>query len=121
MILKLLPISILQCMLLSGGQVLMKYGLTKAGDFSFTWQYFVRLFTNWQFISCGLCYGAGSILWMYIIKHFPLQHGLSDGEPELRDGYVCSHHLLPRADTYDQMDRGVPDHVWMCADCKMKR
>ena len=59
-------------MLLSGGQVLMKYGLTKAGDFSFTWQYFVRLFTNWQFISCGLCYGAGSILWMYIIKHFPL-------------------------------------------------
>lgn len=71
MILKLLPISILQCMLLSGGQVLMKYGLTKAGDFSFTWQYFVRLFTNWQFICCGLCYGAGSILWMYIIKHFP--------------------------------------------------
>ena len=57
MILKLLPISILQCMLLSGGQVLMKYGLTKAGDFSLTWQYFVRL--------------AGSILWMYIIKHFP--------------------------------------------------
>lgn len=71
MILKLLPISILQCMLLSGGQVLMKYGLTKAGAFSFTWDYFVRLFTNWQFISCGLCYGAGSILWMYIIKHFP--------------------------------------------------
>ena len=67
MILKLLPISILQCMLLSGGQVLMKYGLTKAGDFSLTWQYFLRLFTNWQFICCGLCYGAGSILWMYII------------------------------------------------------
>ena len=58
-------------MLLSGGQVLMKYGLTKAGDFSFTGQYFLRLFTNWQFICCGLCYGAGSILWMYIIKHFP--------------------------------------------------
>ena len=49
-------------MLLTGGQVLMKYGLTRAGDFSFT---------NWQFICCGLCYGAGSILWMYIIKHFP--------------------------------------------------
>lgn len=71
MILKLLPISILQCMLLSGGQVLMKYGLMKAGAFSFTWQYFHRLLFNWQFISCGLCYGAGSILWMYIIKHFP--------------------------------------------------
>ena len=34
MILKLLPISLLQCMLLTGGQVLMKYGLLKAGDFS---------------------------------------------------------------------------------------
>jgi undecaprenyl phosphate-alpha-L-ara4N flippase subunit ArnE len=58
-------------MLLSGGQVLMKFGLTKAGDFSWSWDYFGRLFINWQFISCGNCYGAGSILWMYIIKNFP--------------------------------------------------
>ncbi len=71
MILKLLPVSLLQCMLLSGGQVLMKIGLTKAGDFSWTWAYFGRLFINWQFCSCGICYGVGSILWMYIIKNFP--------------------------------------------------
>jgi len=71
MILRLLPIALLQCLLLSSGQVLMKFGLTKAGDFSWSVQYFERLFTAWQFISCGLCYGAGSILWMYIIKHFP--------------------------------------------------
>lgn len=50
----------------------MKFGLTKAGDFSFTWRYFGRLFINWQFDLCGLCFGAGSILWMYIIKHYPL-------------------------------------------------
>ena len=72
MILKLLPISLIQCMLLTGGQVLMKYGLTKAGDFSWSWQYFGRLLLNWQFIGCGICYGIGSILWMYIIKHFPI-------------------------------------------------
>lgn len=71
MILKLLPLSLLQCLLLSGGQVLMKYGLTKAGDFSWSWGYIGRLLWNWQFCACGLCYGAGSILWMYIIKHFP--------------------------------------------------
>ena len=71
MILRLLPISILQCLLLTGGQVLMKYGLTKVGDFSMSFSYFIRLFSNWQFICCGLCFGAGSILWMYIIKHFP--------------------------------------------------
>ena len=71
MLLKLLPLSILQCILLSGGQVLMKFGLTKAGDFAFSWEYFHRLFWNWQFIGCGIFYGAGSILWMYIIKNFP--------------------------------------------------
>lgn len=71
MILRLLPISILQCVLLSGGQVLMKYGLMKAGDFSWTWGYFAGLLLNWQFICCGVCYGTASVLWMYIIKNFP--------------------------------------------------
>ena len=71
MILKLLPISLIQCMLLVGGQVLMKFGLNKAGDFSWTWHYFGRLLFNWQFFTCGICFAAGSILWMYIIKHFP--------------------------------------------------
>ena len=51
--------------------MLLKYGLTKVGAFSWTAHYFVRLFTNWQFASCGLCYGLASILWMYIVKHFP--------------------------------------------------
>lgn len=71
MILKLIPISIMQCTLLSGGQVLMKYGLMKAGDFSWTSRYFYRLLINWQFIGCGICYGLASILWMYILKNFP--------------------------------------------------
>lgn len=71
MILKLLPISILQCLLLTGGQVLMKFGLQKAGDFSWSWSYFGRLFINWQFASCGVCFALGSVLWMYIIKNFP--------------------------------------------------
>ena len=22
--------------------------------------------------ACGLCFGAGSLLWMYILKHYPL-------------------------------------------------
>lgn len=71
MLLKLLPISLIQCLLLSGGQVLMKIGLTKAGVFSMSVGYFGRLLLNWQFICCGICYGAGSVLWMYIVKHFP--------------------------------------------------
>jgi len=66
-----MPISLLQCLLLSGGQVFMKFGLNKAGNFSWTWDYFQKLFINWQFICCGICYGLGSVLWMYIINKFP--------------------------------------------------
>ena len=84
MILKLLPLALLQCILLTSGQVLMKIGLTKVGDFSFTWDYFARLFTNWQFCCCGLCYAAGSILWMYIVKHFPF----SMADPMVSLSYV---------------------------------
>lgn len=71
MLLRLFPLALLQCLLLSGGQVLLKFGLTRAGDFSWTLAYFGRLFVNWQFCCCGICYGAGSVLWMFIIKHFP--------------------------------------------------
>ena len=71
MILRLLPISLLQSLLLSSGQVFLKYGLTKAGDFAWSSSYFKSLFFNLHFISSGICYGLGSVLWMYIIKHYP--------------------------------------------------
>lgn len=29
------------------------------------------LLSNWQFAASGICYGAGSLLWMYILKNFP--------------------------------------------------
>ncbi len=63
---------LLQNSLLSGGQILMKMGLTQAGDFSFTLSYFMRLLTNIPFILCGVLFTASSILWMYTIKVFPL-------------------------------------------------
>lgn len=71
MLIRLLSLALIQSILLSGGQVLMKIGLTKAGDFSITFAYFYRLFINLPFFCCGLCYAAASVLWMYIIKHFP--------------------------------------------------
>ena len=45
--------------------------MMKTDDFNWSWNYFYNLLTNWQFMACGICYGAGSILWMYIIKNFP--------------------------------------------------
>lgn len=68
---RLIILSLLQCLLLSGGQVLLKFALMKTGDFAWTKAFWGSLFTNWQFAACGLCYAAGSLLWMYILKYFP--------------------------------------------------
>ena len=69
---KLLSLSLLQCILLSSGQVLLKFSLQKMLPFGWTREFWMSLFGNWQFAACGLCYGAGSLLWMWILKKFPL-------------------------------------------------
>ena len=68
----LLLLALVQSMLLAGGQVFLKFALQRMEPFSWTWHFFAgSVFANWQFALCGLCYGAGSVLWFYIIKNFP--------------------------------------------------
>lgn len=64
-------LAIIQSLLLAGGQVLLKFALQRMAPFGWNATFFHSFFTNWHFAACGLCYGAGSILWFYIIKHFP--------------------------------------------------
>ena len=68
---RLLLISILQSLLLCGGQVLLKYALLRMGAFSWSVAFFVRNLTNWWFLACGVCYGCATALWLYILKTFP--------------------------------------------------
>lgn len=68
---RLLTLSVIQSLLLSGGQVLLKFALEKMGSFEWTWAFFGRLLVNWWFLGCGLCYAGGTVLWMYILKRFP--------------------------------------------------
>lgn len=68
---QLFLLAILQSLLLSGGQVFLKIALGRMEPFGWNWSFFSSVLLNWQFATCGLCYGAGSILWLYIIKHFP--------------------------------------------------
>ena len=67
----LLVLAIIQSLLLAGGQVLLKFALNRMLPFAWTFDFWKSVFANWQFAACGLCYGAGSILWFYIIKNFP--------------------------------------------------
>ena len=62
---KLIILAIIQSALLSVGQVFLKFGLAKMSAFGWNWQF-------WQFALSGICFGTGSLLWMYIIKNYPL-------------------------------------------------
>ena len=39
--------------------------------FSWSRDFLASLLVNWQFAASGLFFGAASLLWMYIVKHFP--------------------------------------------------
>jgi len=68
---QLLVLAIIQSLLLAGGQVFLKLALARMEPFGWNWQFWGTLLVNWQFATCGLLYGAGTVLWLYIIKHFP--------------------------------------------------
>ena len=69
---RLLPLALIQSMLLALGQVTLKISLQQLGAFAWTRHFFARAFTNLWFATCGLCFGLSSLLWMYIVKHYPL-------------------------------------------------
>lgn len=64
--------AVLQSVLLTGGQVFLKYALARMPAFEWTRAFWWSLLANWQFAACGLMFGAASLLWMYMLKMFPL-------------------------------------------------
>lgn len=72
MITRLIPLAVLQSLVLTMGQVLLKIALCKMLPFSWSTSFWKSVFFNWQFALCGICFALASVLWMYIIKHFPL-------------------------------------------------
>ena len=65
-------LSIIQSSFLAGGQVFLKFALQKMLPFSWTREFWGSLVVIWQFGCCGLLFSSSSILWMYIVKHYPL-------------------------------------------------
>jgi len=70
--LRLLALALVQSALLALGQVTLKVSLQQLGAFSWSLAFFSRAFTCVWFALCGLCFALSSVLWMYIVKHFPL-------------------------------------------------
>ncbi len=65
-------LAIVQSALLAGAQVFLKFALMKMHPFGWTKEFWLNLLTNWQFACCGVFFASSSVLWMYIVKHYPL-------------------------------------------------
>ena len=68
---RILPFAIVQSIFLAGGQVLLKLGLAASGPFSWSWSFIKTQLTNWWLLGRGISFGVATVLWMYILKHFP--------------------------------------------------
>ncbi|MBR6345798.1 MAG: EamA family transporter [Bacteroidales bacterium] len=68
---RLIVLSLLQSFFLAGGQVFLKMGLEKSGDFQWKWSFFRSQLTNWPFLWCGISFVIATVLWMYILKKYP--------------------------------------------------
>jgi undecaprenyl phosphate-alpha-L-ara4N flippase subunit ArnE len=68
---RIIPLAILQSLLLCGGQVFLKFVMMRIQPFAWTWSFWRDMLTNGPFAACGACFGAASLLWMYIVKVFP--------------------------------------------------
>ena len=68
----LLSLALVQSALLAMGQVMLKMGLLRMETFEWNQAFWRSALHNWHFALSGICFGAAGLLWMYIIKHFPL-------------------------------------------------
>lgn len=65
-------LALIQSAILAFGQVFLKIGLMKMEPFGWNAAFWRSALLNWQFALSGICFGGASLLWMYIIKKFPL-------------------------------------------------
>lgn len=69
---QLIILSLIQSVMLAFGQLTLKLALARMPEFSWTARFWGDLLTNWWFLVCGILFGGASVLWMYILRHFPL-------------------------------------------------
>ncbi len=69
---KVIILAIIQSILLVAGQVALKFALAQMLPFGWNREFWTSLLRNIPFAVCGLLFAGSAILWMYIVKHWPL-------------------------------------------------
>ena len=67
---RVIILTLFQCLLLASGQVCFKLAVEKIDKFHWSWVYFTDLLTNWWLLASGICLISATILWGFILKHF---------------------------------------------------
>lgn len=68
--LKVIILTIFQCILLASGQVCFKLAVEKITKFEFSLSYFFHICSNWWLLASGICMISATFLWGFILKHF---------------------------------------------------
>lgn len=69
---RVVVLAIVQSALLACGQVFLKLGLERMFPFAWSRAFWTSALLNWHFALSGLLFCGSSVLWMYIVKHYPL-------------------------------------------------
>lgn len=65
-------LSLIDGLFLCTGQVFLKMGMTELGHPNLSWDFVLRFLMSWRMLLCGISFTCGGLLWVYIVKHFPL-------------------------------------------------
>jgi len=68
--LKVIGLTILQCLMLASGQVFFKLAVGTIGRFQWAWRYIFGLLANGWLWASALSLIAATVLWGMILKHF---------------------------------------------------
>ena len=69
---KLLIIALFQSIIITSGQVMLKYGLLKIVSFELSWNFFRTIVSNVPLILSGVAMVVGTAMWIWMVKVFPL-------------------------------------------------
>ena len=69
---RIIPFALVQSILLAPGQVFLKFAMVRRAPLGWTKEFWGSLLLNWQFAACGISFAAASVLWMWMVKQFPL-------------------------------------------------
>lgn len=69
---RLIVLVLIQSLFLCGGQVMMKLALSSIDKAALSWAFIGSQLTNWWWLGCGISFSVAGVMWMYILKHYPL-------------------------------------------------